>query len=74
MTSPNLGVGFELRCFQLLSLPNMATQLCPWQDNWYTRGWFPEVLSYCRGLPSRLERSRQIETDLSHDGLNPTHG
>ena len=30
MTSPSLGVSFELRCFQLLSRPNVATQLCPW--------------------------------------------
>ena len=27
---PNLGGGFPLRCFQRLSCPNLATQLCPW--------------------------------------------
>ena len=27
-----------LRCFQHLSLPHIATQLCPWQNNWYTSG------------------------------------
>ena len=43
---PNLGVYFELRCFQLLSRPNIATQRCPWQDSWYTRGLFFSVLSY----------------------------
>jgi len=36
--SSNLKVGFELRCFQLLSIPNLATQRCHWHDNWYTRG------------------------------------
>ena len=29
---------FTLRCFQRLSRPYLATQLCPWQDNWCTRG------------------------------------
>ena len=29
---------FTLRCFQRLSRPYIATQLCPWQDNWCTRG------------------------------------
>ena len=24
---------FTLRCFQRLSRPDVATQLCPWQDN-----------------------------------------
>ena len=38
--------GFVLRCFQRLSLPNVATQPCHWRDNWYTRGSFTPVLSY----------------------------
>ena len=37
---------FTLRCFQRLSRPYIATQLCPWQDNWYTRGTSIPVLSY----------------------------
>eukprot|EP00389_Voromonas_pontica_P010498 GDKH01015982.1.p1 GENE.GDKH01015982.1~~GDKH01015982.1.p1 ORF type:complete len:66 (-),score=0.75 GDKH01015982.1:65-262(-) len=37
---------FALRCFQRLSLPNVATQQCPWRDNWYTSGWSNPVLSY----------------------------
>ena len=41
-----LGVGFPLRCFQRLSLPNIATQRCHWRDNWYTRGSSIPVLSY----------------------------
>jgi len=36
--SSNLEVGFVLRCFQHLSLPNLATQQCPGRDSWYTRG------------------------------------
>jgi hypothetical protein len=42
----NLRIGFVLRCFQRLSEPDIATQLCPWQNNWYTRGLFIPVLSY----------------------------
>jgi hypothetical protein len=41
-----LEVGFPLRCFQRLSIPNVATQLCRWRDNWYTRGSSIPVLSY----------------------------
>ncbi len=44
-TIPNLGVGFPLRCFQRLSIPNIATLRCPWQDSRYTRGSFTSVLS-----------------------------
>ena len=43
---PHLEAGFTLRCFQRLSLPNIATQLCPWRDNWCTRGSSIPVLSY----------------------------
>ena len=38
--------GFTLRCFQRLSFPNVATQLYPWRDNWYTSGSSTPVLSY----------------------------
>ena len=37
---------FTLRCFQRLSLPYAATQLCPWQNNWCTGGTSDPVLSY----------------------------
>jgi hypothetical protein len=30
---PNLRGSFALRCFQRLSLPDLATQLCRWHDN-----------------------------------------
>ena len=42
----HLEVGFTLRCFQRLSLPDLATQLCSWRNNWYTRGQSIPVLSY----------------------------
>ena len=37
---------FTLRCLQRLSRPYVATQPCPWQNNWYTRGMSIPVLSY----------------------------
>ena len=37
---------FTLRCFQRLSRPYVATQLCSWQNNWCTRGTSIPVLSY----------------------------
>ena len=42
----NLEVSFALRCFQRLSHPDIATQLCSWRNNWYTRGLSNTVLSY----------------------------
>ncbi len=32
--TPNLGKGFVLRCFQRLSLPNIATQRFSWYQSW----------------------------------------
>ena len=54
---PYLEAGFMLRCFQHLSLPNTATQRCPWQDNWDTGGSFNQVLSYCGRLLSSFLRA-----------------
>ena len=42
----HLVVGFALICFQRLSLPDVATQRCPWRDNWCTSGRSNPVLSY----------------------------
>ena len=44
--STHLGGGFPLRCFQRLSLPDVATRQCPWRNNRYTRGQSVPVLSY----------------------------
>ena len=38
--------GFTLRCLQRLSRPDLATRLCTWQYNRYTRGQSIPVLSY----------------------------
>ena len=38
--------GFTLRCLQRLSLPNLATRPCSWQNNRYTSGPSTPVLSY----------------------------
>ena len=42
----HLKVCFALRCFQRLSFPDLATQLCLWRDNWFTSGLSNPVLSY----------------------------
>ena len=41
-----LWVGLALRCIQRLSVPDLATRLCPWQDNRHTIGPSFPVLSY----------------------------
>src|SRR5690606_8317447 len=38
--------GFALICLQRLSGPDIATQRCPWRDNWRTSGRSDPVLSY----------------------------
>ncbi len=42
----NLEEGFPLRCFQRLSLPDIATRRCHWRDNRNTSGRSIPVLSY----------------------------
>ena len=64
---PNLGVGFALRCFQRLSLPHLATQRCPWRDNWYTRGASSPILSYKGQLPSSIICSLREHTRINAD-------
>ena len=44
----DLGCGFALRCFQRLSLLDIAIQLWPRQANWRTSGPAISVLSYWR--------------------------
>lgn len=52
-----------LRCLQRLSVPDTATQRCPWRDNWDTGGPSARVLSYYGQLSSRFLRPHEIETD-----------
>ncbi len=63
--------GFTLRCLQRLSLPDLATRPCSWQNNRYTSGPSTPVLSYYGQLLSKILRPRRIGTELSHDVLNP---
>ena len=69
----HLQASFALRCFQRLSLPNLATRRCDWRHNRYTRGSSTPVLSYQEQPPSNFQRPLQIGTKLSHDVLNPAH-
>ena len=69
--NPNLGAGFPLRCFQRLSLPNVANRPCRWRDNRHTRGSSTQVLSYYGQASPGFQRAQRIETKLSHDVLNP---
>ena len=69
--NPYLGEGFPLRCFQRLSLPNVANRPRHWRDDRHTRGSSTQVLSYYGQASSRFQRAQRIETKLSHDVLNP---
>src|SRR5438552_599335 len=71
--SVHLGEGFPLRCIQRLSPRDIANRRCPWRDSRDTRGRFVRVLSYYGRLPSTLHRPHRIQTELSHDVLNPAH-
>src|SRR6266550_6168137 len=71
--SVHLGEGFPLRCIQRLSPRDIANRRCPWQDSRDTRGRFVRVLSYYGRHPSTLQRPYRIQTELSHDVLNPAH-
>ena len=67
----NLGDGFVLRCFQHLSEPDAATRRCPSAGQPVHRRSVqhgPLVL-----VPDlrKSQRPQQIETELSHDVLNP---
>jgi hypothetical protein len=48
-----------------------ATRRRPWRDDRHTGGASAPVLSYWGRLPADLPRPRRIETELSHDVLNP---
>lgn len=45
-TNTYLEVGFPLRCFQRLSIPDIATGRSGWRQSPHTRGQFTPVLSY----------------------------
>ena len=71
VTRSYLGAGFVLRCFQHLSYPDAATRRCP------SAGQPAHRRSVQHGplvlVPDlrKSQRPQQIETELSHDVLNP---
>jgi hypothetical protein len=67
----HLGGRFALRCRQRLSRPDVATRRCPWRDSRRTSGRSSPVLSYWGTGPAVVQRPWRIETELSHDVLNP---
>ena len=71
--SVHLGEGFPLRCIQRLSPRDIANRRCSWRNSRDTRGRFVRVLSYYGRRPSTLHRPHRIQTELSHDVLNPAH-
>jgi hypothetical protein len=66
-----LGGGFALRCVQRFSVLHIAIQRWDGHPNWLTSGAAALVLSYWERRPSMFLRPWRIETELSHDVLNP---
>jgi len=66
-----LGSASHLDAFSASPLRDIATRRWPWPANRNTSGRAAPVLSYWELRPSRLLRPRRIETELSHDVLNP---
>src|SRR3989344_5362674 len=60
ITIPHLRVGFPLRCFQRLSVPDIATGRCTWWYSPQTRGQFIEVLSYYQRISSRINACSRL--------------
>ena len=59
-TNTYLEVGFVLRCFQNLSIPDIATGRSSWRQSPHTRGQFTPVLSYQEQIFSIFERLQKI--------------
>jgi len=69
---PHLGARFALRCLQRFSPPDTSYGACgPGQNHSSTSGLGVPVLSYWGRSPASSLRPRRIETELSHDVLNP---
>ena len=66
-----LGSASHLDAFSASPSRDIATRRWPWPANRNTSGRAAPVLSYWELRPSRLLRPRRIETELSHDVLNP---
>lgn len=59
-TNTYLEIGFLLRCFQKLSIPDIATGRSGWRQSPHTRGQFTPVLSYQEQIFSIFERLQKI--------------
>ena len=67
----NLGAGFVLRCFQHLSCPDAATRLCSSAEQPVHRRSVQHGPLVLVSVLLKSRRPQQIETELSHDVLNP---
>ena len=67
----NLGAGFVLRCFQHLSYPDAATRPCPSAGQPAHRRSVQHGPLVLVSVLLKSRRPQQIETELSHDVLNP---
>ena len=67
----NLGDGFVLRCFQHLSRPDAATRRCPSAGQPVHRRSVRHGPLVLVPVLRKSPRPQQIETELSHDVLNP---
>ena len=68
-TIPHLEAGFPLRCFQRLSIPDIATRQSSGRQSRHTRGQFTPVLSYQEQIFSRINACSRQETNLSHASI-----
>ena len=66
-----LGAGFVLRCFQHLSCPDAATRLCSSAEQPVHRRSVQHGPLVLVSVLLKSLRPQQIETELSHDVLNP---
>ncbi len=71
VSRPNLGAGFVLRCFQHLSSPDAATRRCPSAGQPVHRRSVQHGPLVLVPVLRKSQRPQQIETELSHDVLNP---
>ena len=68
---PILGRASRLDAVSAYHGRTTATRRCSWQNNRSTGGPSAPVLSYWGRAPAVPRRPRRIETELSHDVLNP---
>src|SRR3546814_18604014 len=70
---PHLVASFALRCFQRISLPDVATQPCTCHDNWYPSGRSTPLLPSYGQVHSRYLRSTTLASQLARNVPQHTH-